>query len=67
MNTIEWRRRGSVHPSQKPIVGGEQRHDTQINKDVGGFDHLSVVGAQVFFHRYEQGATGESYCTSKSA
>jgi hypothetical protein len=67
MNPSEWRRRSSVHPSQKPIVGGEQRHDTQIYKDIGGLNHLSVVGAQVFFHRYEQGATGESYCARKSA
>ena len=55
--------RSSVHPSQKTVVGSEQRYDTQIDEDVGGLDHLSVVGAQVFFDRYEQSAAGESYCS----
>lgn len=59
--------RSSVHPSQKTVVGSEQRYDTQIDEDVGGLDHLSVVGAQIFFDRYEQSAAGESYCSRQSA
>ena len=66
MHGNEHKEKGSVHEGQKPVVGCEQRHDTKIDKDIGGLDHLSIVGAQVRFDGYEQGAASESYCSRPS-
>ena len=54
------RDKGNVHETQKTVKSGKEGNKTNIEEDVGCFDHVGIGLTQVLLDGYDQGAADKS-------